>query len=54
MVSGDRSNAGVAHKTMRSTRKRYHFTLKDLLQSQTDLRNSCLAEVSINKPSNVF
>ena len=39
---------------MRSTRKRYHIAVKGLLRSQTDLRNSCLAEASINKPPNVF
>ena len=39
---------------MRSTRKRYHFTVKGLLRSQTDLRNVCLAEASINKPFDVF
>ena len=39
---------------MRSTRKRYHFAVKGLLRSQTDLRNACLAEASINKTPNVF
>ena len=53
-VSGGRPNVGVIHDIMRSTRKRYHFAVKVLLRSQTDLRNACLAEASINKPPNVF
>ena len=53
-VSGGRPNLGVVHDIMRSTRKRYHFAVKGLLRSQTDLRNACSAEASINKPPNVF
>ena len=53
-VSGGRLNAGVMHDIMRSTRKRYHFAIKGLLGSQTDLRNACLAEASINKLLNAF
>ena len=39
---------------MRSTQRRYHFAVKGLLRSQTDLRNAYLAAASINKPPNVF
>ena len=53
-VSGGRPNAGNVYDIMCSTRKRYHFLVKALLRSQTDLRNACLAEASINKPPNVF
>ena len=53
-VSGGRPNVGVVHDTMRSTQKRYYFAVKGLLRSQTDLRNACLAEASINKPLMFF
>ena len=43
-VCGGRPNVGVVHDIMCSTRKRYHFAVKGLLRSQTDLRNSCFAE----------
>ena len=53
-VSGGRPNTGFVHDIMRSTRKRYHYAVKGLLQLQTDLRNACLAEASIKKPPNLF
>lgn len=39
---------------MRSKRKKYHFAVKSLLRSQTDLCNSALADAYVNKPPNVF
>ena len=39
---------------MHSTRKRYHFAVKGLFLSQTDLRNACFVEASIKGPLMFF
>ena len=39
---------------MCSKHKKYHFAVKGLTATQTDSRNSKLAEVYINQPANDF
>ncbi len=53
-VNCGRPNASVVADLMRSTRKRYHFAVRDLLRSQKDLRMSVLADACVNKPPNIF
>ena len=39
---------------MRSMHRKYHFAVKGLMATQTDLRNSILADAYINQPAHVF
>lgn len=47
-------NVGIVADLMRSALKKYYFPVKSLLRSQTDLHNSALANVCVNKPPNLF